>query len=144
MGLQILGETVNRLSQHVLVEPAANLRHPLGDRHHGADRRSAAWPAYRTDVGLTEFPQRGFDIAFGIEIVGDLALFERFVLDDGFEKPALVGEVDVERAFGNAGSTRDLVHAGPIKAQIHEHLSRAVQNLAALRTILLAEGMNSV
>jgi hypothetical protein len=70
--------------------------------------------------------------------------FERFVLDHGFEQPALVGEVDVKRALGDARRTRNLVHAGPIKAQIHEHLSRAVQNLPALRTIFLAKGMNRV
>ena len=105
---------------------------------------SAAWPAHPADIGPAELPQRGFDIAPGIEIVGDLGLCKRFILDHGFEKPALVGEVDVERALGNAGGARDLVHAGPIKAQIHEHLSRAVQNLPALRTVFLAKGMYRV
>jgi len=132
MGLQIIGETVDRLRQHVLVELPSDVRHPLGDRHHGADRRPAARPAHRSDVGLAEFPQRGFSIAPGIEIVCDPALFERFGLEDRFEQPALVSEVDIERALGDARRTRNFVHARPIKAQIHEHLSRAVQNLAAL------------
>ena len=93
---------------------------------------------------LERLAQRGFGIAFWIEIVCDPGLFERFGLDDGFEQPALVGEVDVERTFGDAGGARDFVHAGPVKAQIHEHLSRAVQNLPALRTVSLAKRMNSV
>ena len=67
-------------------------------------------------------------------------LFERFVLDDGFEQPVLVGEIDVERALGDAGGAGDLVHAGPIKAQIHEHLAGAVQDLTAFRTVFVPKG----
>ena len=92
--------------QHVLVEAPADLRHPLGDRHHGADRRSAAGPAEQLDIGLAELRQRRGDVAFGIEIESDLALFEPFLLDDGLEQPVLVGEIDVKRALGDAGRTR--------------------------------------
>ena len=134
MRLQIIGETVDRLlparSRRSGVRPPASARR--SPSRCGSTIRRPAGTA-TADVGPAEFPQRGFDIARGIEIERDLALFERFVLDDGFEQPVLVGEVDVERALGDAGGARDLVHAGAVKAQIHEHLARAVQNLAALR-----------
>ena len=77
----------------------------------------------------------------GIEIERDLALFERFLLDDGFEQPVLVGEIDVERALGDAGGAGDFAHAGAVKAEVHEDLAGAVENLAALGAVLVADEM---
>ena len=59
MRLEIGGELGDGERHHVVVEAAADLRHPLGDRHHGADRRSAARPAQQLDIGLAELRQRG-------------------------------------------------------------------------------------
>ena len=67
-----------------------------------------------------------------------LLLFEHFLLDDGFEQPVLVGEIDVERALGDAGGAGDLAHAGAVKAEIHENLAGAVENLPALRAVFVA------
>src|SRR5258708_4589053 len=39
---EIIGEAVDGFFQHVRIIAAADLRHPLGDRHHGADPRAAA------------------------------------------------------------------------------------------------------
>ena len=139
MGLEIGGEPVDGALEHLLIEATADFRHPLGDRHHGADRRSAAGPAQQLDIGLPEIPQRGRDVAFGIEIESHLALVEHLLLDNGLEQPVLVGEIDVQRALGDARGAGDLAHAGAIKAQVHEHLARAVENLTALRGVLIAD-----
>ena len=92
-------------------------------------------------IGLPKIVQRGLGVARGIEIEHDLAVLERFLLEDGFEQRALVGEINVERALGDAGRARDLAHAGPVKTQIHEHLTGAVQDLAALGAVLLLEDL---
>ena len=136
--LQIGGEPVDGGLQHALIIAAADLRHPLGDRHHGADRRSAAGPAQQLDIGQAEFPKRRGNVSLGIEIEGDLAVFKRFFLDNGFEQPVLVGEVDIECPLGDAGGAGDLAHAGAVKAEIHEDLAGAGEDLAALRTIIVA------
>ena len=68
MGLEIGGEAVDGFLQHAFVKAAPDIRHPLGNRHHGADRRSAARPALHLDIGLAEFPQRGRDVALRVEI----------------------------------------------------------------------------
>ena len=91
------------------------------------------------DIGPAEILQRGLGVARGVEIEHDLAVLERFLLDDGFEQRALVGEVDVKRALGDAGGARDLAHAGAVKTEIHEHLAGAVQDLAALGAVLLLD-----
>ena len=57
--IEIVGEPADGLRDHVLIKAAADLGHPFGDRHHGADRRSAARPAQQFDIGVAEFPQRG-------------------------------------------------------------------------------------
>jgi hypothetical protein len=41
-------------------------------------------------------------------------------------------EIDVERAFGDAGDARDLVHAGRVETIGEKHPPRAVENLARL------------
>ncbi len=56
----------------------------------------------------------------------------RLLLDDGLEQPVLVGEIDVERALGDAGGAGDLAHAGAVEAEVHEDLAGAVEDLAAL------------
>ncbi len=131
MHIEIGGEAIDRVRQHVLVIAAADIRHSLGNRHHGTDRRSAARPAHQLDVGLAEFPQRGGNVAFGIEIERNLALLEHLLFDDGFEQPALVGEINVERSLGDPGRAGDFAHAGAVKAQVQEHLAGAVENLTA-------------
>ena len=125
-------------SSTMFIVAAADLRHPFGDRHHGADRRSAARPAQQLDIGLAELPQRGGDVARGVEIERDLLLVEHFLLDDGLEQPVLVGEIDIQRPLGDAGGAGDLAHAGAVKAQIHEDLAGAVEDLPALGAVLVA------
>src|ERR1700710_450683 len=144
MRLEIIGKAVDVFLKYILVKTPSDFRHPLGNRHHGADRRAAAGPTLPPDVGLSEFSKRGRDIARGVEIEYELAAFERLFLDDRLEQPVLVGEVDVERAFGDAGRARDFVHAGAVKTEIHENLASAVQNLPALRRILFGGEMNRV
>ena len=73
-----------------------------------------------------------------------LPLVERFLLDDGFEQPVLVGEIDVQRALGDAGGAGDLAHAGAVKPEIHEDLAGAVEDLPALRAVLVADELESV
>src|SRR6195256_6173992 len=136
---EIIGETADGLVQHMFIKTPADLGHPLRNRHHGADRRAAARPAQHQDIGAAEFPKRALGVARGIEIERDLALFERHFLDDCLEQPVLVGEIDVERALGNAAGAGDLAHAGAVKAEVHEYLARAVQNLAAFCAFLLAD-----
>src|SRR5262249_12025991 len=101
--------------------------------------RAAARPAQHLDIGLAEIHQRGGDVALRIEIEHQLAVLEAFLLDDGLEQPALVVEVDIERALGDAGGPRDLAHAGAVKAQIHEHLAGAVDDLPALGGIRFSD-----
>ena len=62
-----------------------------------------------------------------------------FLLDDGLEQPVLVGEIDVERALGDAGGAGDLAHAGAVEAQIHEDLAGAVEDLPALGAVFVAD-----
>src|SRR5262249_19983624 len=131
-GFEIGGEAIDGHGDDVGVEPAADLRHPLGNRHHGADRRAATRPAQHTDIGPTELGEGGVDVAAGIEIEGVLALFNLLLFDDGLEQPALVGEVNVECTLGDSGGAGDLAHAGAVKTQIHEYLTGALQDLAAL------------
>src|SRR5258708_25363083 len=131
MHLEIVGEPVDSALEHLLIKATADLRHPLGDRRHGADRRSTARPAQQLDIGLPEFPKRRFDVALRTEIESYFLLIGHFLFDDGFEQPVLVGEIDVQRSLGNAVGAGDLAHAGAIKSEVQEHLARAVKNLTA-------------
>ena len=79
------------------------------------------------------------DVAFGVEIEGDLLLVEHFLLDDGLEQPVLVGEIDVQRPLGYAGGAGDLAHAGAVETQIHEDLAGAGENLPALGAVFVAD-----
>src|ERR1700722_7029065 len=144
MRVQIGGEAVDSVLDHALIKTAADIGHPFGDRHHGADRGSAAWPAQQMNVGLAEIPQRRGDIAPGGVIERDLALFERFLLDNGLEQPVLVGEIDIQRSLGDAGSTGDFAHAGAVKAEIHEDFAGAGENLPAFGAVLFAGGEGAV
>src|SRR3954452_5871145 len=137
MRLEIAGEAMDSLREHVLIVAAADLRHSLGNRHHRADRRAAARPAQQLDIGAAEFPQRGGNIAFRIEIERHFLLLEHFALDYGFEQPVLVSEIDVQRAFGDTGGASDLAHAGAVKSQIHEDFAGAVENLPPFRAVFL-------
>src|SRR5262249_25581508 len=112
--------------------------HALGNRHYGADRRSPAGAAQHRDVGTAEFAQRGLGIARGIEIEGGLALLDLLLLEDRLEQAVLVGEVDIKGALGDAAGARNLAHAGAVKTKVHEHLARAVEDLAAFCAFLFA------
>src|SRR6202022_2707734 len=72
-----------------------------------------------------------------------LLLVEHFLLDDGFEQPVLVGEIDIQRSLGDGRRPRDFAHAGAVKPQIHEHLAGASQNLTALGAVLVDDQMES-
>jgi hypothetical protein len=142
--LEISREAIDGAGQHLFVEAAADFRHAFGNRHHGADRRAAARAAEQLDVGASELGQCGLDVSLRIEIERDLALFEGFLLDDGFEQAALVGEVNVQRALGDAGGAGNLAHAGAVKAEIHENRAGAVQYLAPLGAVLVADEVKRV
>jgi hypothetical protein len=137
MRFQIDGQAVDVLFQHTLVKAPADLRHPLGNRHHRADGRSATGPADHRDIGLAEFVERRRHIARRLEVEGNLALFDAFFLDNRLEESAFVDEIHVKRALGNAGSLCDLAHAGAIETEVQEHLAGALEDLAALGGILL-------
>ncbi len=62
------------------------------------------------------------------------------LLDDGLEQRGLVIEIDVQRPLGDAGGLGDFPHARRVEPQCHEHPPGAVQNLAALRGILVGRG----
>src|SRR5204863_4350121 len=137
MRLKIAGEAMDSLREHVVIVAAADLRHSLGNRHHRADRRAAARPAQQLDVGAAEFPQCGGNIAFRVEIERDFLLREHFALNDGFEQPVLVAEIDVQRPFGDTGGASDLAHAGAVKSQLPEDSAGAVENLPPFRAVFL-------
>ena len=139
MCLEIGGEAIDGFLQHMLIVAAADFRHPLGNGHHGADRRSAARPAQQLDIGPAELPKRGGDVAFGIEVESHFLLVEHLLLDDGFEQPVLVGEINVQRALGDAGRSRDFAHAGAVKSEIHEDLAGSVEDLTPLRAFLVRD-----
>src|SRR5579859_1022689 len=142
--LEIGCEAVDRGGDHLGVEPAANLRHPFGDRHHGTDRGSPAGPAQQADIGPAELGEGGVYVAAGVEIEGGLALFELFFFDDRLEQAVLVGKVNVECPFGDSGGAGDLAHAGAVKTQIHEDLTGSVQDLAALRALLVTDDLEGM
>src|ERR1700676_1050747 len=48
--IEVLREAIDGVRQHAVIKAPSNVRHPLGDRHHGADRRSAAWPAQQLNI----------------------------------------------------------------------------------------------
>src|SRR5229473_2239621 len=141
--VEVSGKPGDGKCYHVIVESSADLRHPLGDRHHRSGGRSAARPAQQLDIGLPELRQRRGNVPRRIEIERHLALLEGFLLDDGFEQPVLVGEIDIQRSLGDAGRSRDFAHAGAVKPQIHEHLAGAGQNLTALGAVLVADQVES-
>src|SRR5207245_219676 len=103
-----------------------------------SERRAAAGTAQHAYIGVAEFAQRGLGIAGGIEIEGGLALFDLLLLEDRLEQAVLVGEVDIKGTLGDGAGAGDLAHAGAVKAKVHEHLARAVENLAALGAFLFA------
>jgi hypothetical protein len=138
-GIEIGRDLPDRVCQHRFIKAFADIGHALRDGHHGTDRRAAAGPTQQLDIGAAELAERGHCIAFRIEIEDSLALLELLLLDDRLEQRALVGEIDVERALGDAGGTRDLAHAGAVEAQIQEDFSRTVENLAALGAVFLAD-----
>ena len=138
-GLQVGRQLGNGLGDHLTIVAATDIRHPLGNRHDGADRRSAARPAQQLDIGLAELPKRCRDVALGIKIESHFLLVEHFLLDDRFEQPALVSEIDVQRSLGDAGGSGDLAHAGAVKSEIHEDLAGSVEDLTPLRAFLVRD-----
>jgi len=86
-----------------------------------------------TDESGAVLTQDGFDILVGVvELEDAFGLEGAFAADNGAEQLVFVGEVDVKRALGDAGGARDLVHAGAVKAQIHEYLAGAIEDLPPL------------
>ncbi len=53
------------------------------------------------------------------------------VIDQRGEQVLLVGEIDIDRALGNARLARDVVHAGGIESIALEHTPGTCQNLLA-------------
>ncbi|MGY4439835.1 hypothetical protein ACVW04_002617 [Bradyrhizobium sp. LM2.3] len=66
-------------------------------------------------------------------------MLQRLLLEDGFEQRGFVGEVDVKRALGDLRRAGDLAHAGTVETEIHEHLTRPVQDLAPLGAVLFLD-----
>src|SRR5262245_35748553 len=138
MRLEIGREPRDAEFKYVFIIAAADLGHALGDRHHRADRRAAAGAALHADIGAAEFAQRGLGVAGRVEIESRLVLLDPLFLEGRLEQAVLVGEVDIEGALGDAAGARDLAHAGAVKAEVHEHLARAVEDLAAFCAFLFA------
>ena len=142
---EIVGETADGVLQHIVRRsggrpPASARRSP--SRCGSRSRRPAG-----TASGYRRRPNSRSVVSTsraGSKLKATLPCSSCFFLDDRLEQPVLVGEVDIERALGDAGGAGDLAHAGAVEAEIHEDLSRAVENLAALRRILFADESESV
>lgn len=102
--------------------------------------------AHGADRLIRRHMRRKQHAEFVKRLVERLATIER--MTDRFGDPAalafdhvgeqvfLVLEIDVDRAFGNAGGARDVVHAGGFEALLHEHALGPVEDLLALGRIL--------
>ena len=87
--LKMAGKTIDGLLQHALVVATADLRHALGDRHHGADRRSAVGAGGSCRCRPRRIPAAWWRHRPTHRNRGDLALLQRRLLDDGLEQAVL-------------------------------------------------------
>ncbi|SJM28375.1 hypothetical protein BQ8482_110305 [Mesorhizobium delmotii] len=86
---------------------------------------------------LAELHQRLAKVVGAVEhIVHVLEDRAALFLDQRFEQLFLVGEVDIDRALGNAGLAGDVVHRRRFKALVDEDTTRAFDDLAALDRVL--------
>ena len=145
MGLEIGGEAVDGLLQHAC--------HNSGGRHPASVRQSPSRcgsPSRRRAGTATGYRPGRIPAAWsstsraGSKLKATWPCSSASSSTMASNSAVLVGEIDVERALGDAGGAGDLAHAGAVKAEIHEHLAGAIENLAALRAVLVADEMKRV
>ena len=76
----------------------------------------------------------------GVECKHLLGLGVAFLLDDRLEQRFLAVEIDIERAFGDAGLPCDLAHTCAVEALRQEDLARPFHDLPPLGAILPLRG----
>ncbi len=136
LGPQIVRELGDADSRPGFVENPADLRHPVGDRHHNAERRGFIPLAQEVEIGRAKPGENGVDVTIGrIEVERILGVHLAFLVNDGREQLLLIGEIDVERALRHPCRTGDVVHAGGIEAMLQEDGARPLDNLPPLGVI---------
>ena len=119
------------------VKTRAKLGNPVGDADHRALRLDDLGRGDLDGQHLAELHQRLAQVVGAVEhVIHVLEDGAALFLDQRFEQLFLVGEVDIDRALGDAGFARDVVHRGGFEALVDEDTAGAFDDLAALDRIL--------
>ncbi|MNY36336.1 hypothetical protein D3C86_1708180 [compost metagenome] len=108
------------------------LRHAIDDTDHRAHGGNHVGTDHLVGKSLAELFQ---PLAYLLGALKNMAHgggeFVAVMVDERNEQIFLVGEVDIDRALGNARFPGDVVHAGGVEALALEHAPGAGQNLVA-------------